>query len=283
MGDCLTKISLPVELYRPILREITTRRDLCSLARTSRILQSEAELMIYHHVSAETIDEIIKFCRTIRRAPRLARYTSSLGLSFFDGQFRSRGSVIWAAVYNIISDTLKLLTKLRHLDIRIPSEINGIVGGSCSRILDGCTFKLHKLTSMFRVDSKMISFLQAQTEIHELYLTSLNAPLPSGILPNLTTLSVPQLTQVSAETIAARYIRHLHVRWTHLDASFDLGLSSSSITALKTNFYSRNFSKLPPSLPHTLPQLEVLSGNIGLNNDAVGVVSIFLEFLIFIP
>jgi hypothetical protein len=71
--------------------------------------------------------------------------------------------------------------------------------------------------------------------------------------------------------MVGRGVQHLHVRWTYLDASFDLGRLPDSIVALKFNFYKRNDPHfvLSPSLPHVLPHLELISGNIGLDEATV--------------
>lgn len=66
-------LSLPFELYRPIIENITSTRDLRTLAVCSRITQPDAERLLHHTVQAYGLRAVAQRCVFLARYPRVAR------------------------------------------------------------------------------------------------------------------------------------------------------------------------------------------------------------------
>jgi hypothetical protein len=105
-------VPIPLELYRPIIRQIRGKRDLCAIARVSRFLQGEAERLIYRQLMATGFNEIVSLCRSVVNTLRVGIYVL---------EFRIRdditGDVDPATIHRLLCMALERMVNLRYLSI----------------------------------------------------------------------------------------------------------------------------------------------------------------------
>jgi hypothetical protein len=209
--------SLPVELYRPILEKVRIK-DLCAVARVSRLAQPEAERLLWRKFQAGSADadwdkrsdlkRIIVFCKGIHLSPRRGRYVREMRLCYF-GYWDS--STFYDAILRLISLALKRTTGLRILYIDIPTPHRTQNHPSCFGIFTHCSFKLHTLSSHFVWDKWLFEFFENQTSIRFLevppYIPSL--ALPYHLLPNLNAIRVYSPYTLTEIICADRPVTHI--------------------------------------------------------------------------
>jgi hypothetical protein len=257
--------TLPIELYRSVIENVRSRGDLCTLARTSRYTQPEAERLIYRYLDFESFMALIDLCKRVCTISRFAALVLDL---------RIRPPTIpytfGISVLVVLSKALKRLINLRSLHLFLPPSI--ISGpASLSRLFVGTTFRLKVFTTNSALDRFATAFLEDQSDIVDLELVGIddvpaNDYLDAHILPKLISLGVR--SNLTAYFLHDRRITHLGVVG---DCSIENipCLSSPSVTALKIVPFAPHSMELVRNLPEVLPHLEILCGP-GIFNEAVG-------------
>jgi hypothetical protein len=237
-------ISLPKELYRAILESGVSKNDLCSVARASRFMQSEAERVLYHDITGTSFKQIIILCKRLLSRPVLLRYVYTI-------TFRVRGYVL-PSIYRLAASILRRVEGLRHLDIAL--NISYLENADyCALVLQQCPFKLLSLRCDFRSGGAMLNFLATQPTILDLDLPAdgpaIYLRISEHILPNLVVLrSGAEICRIKMERRPESSFTHLRIR----SLLEPVGFSLDSVKAIAASFVTT-------SLPRLAPALEILS------------------------
>jgi hypothetical protein len=233
---------IPKELYRAILKSGVSKNDLCSVARASRFMQSEAERLLYHDVRGLSSKQAVIICQRLLSNHRLLRHVCTI-------TFRVDEKVL-PSFYRLVASVLQRVEELRHLDIALNTS-NRTAMDYCALVLQQCPFKLLSLRCDFRSNEVMLNFLASQPTILDFDLPG-NGPamhIPDHILPNLAIL------RSGAEKCRIKMDRKLDSSFTHLRTRSLLkpvGFSLKSAKAIGASF-------ITTSLPKLAPALEILS------------------------
>jgi hypothetical protein len=246
--------SLPLELYHLILLHLTSKRDLCSVARASRFLRPEAERIIYHSLKFDHpifTPSDIRLCKSIITSPTIPSYVHDLYLAP-----KTRNADYFQGFYRLLSAFLRRLTKLRNLDILLPDI------PWAPLIFDRCTFKLVVL----KVNSSFVSlaqFLATQDEVqhvelglrHTIHRVVWNS---HPVIPHIKVLKAAE--QDARLVLRGRPITHLHLPYPQPRLFPELALSNGPIKVLSLCSGPPNDGSdfVLKSLPDLIPGLEVL-------------------------
>jgi hypothetical protein len=229
-------VCLPLELYRPIIGELDSPEDICSVARVSRHLQLESEKFLYESAVVESIRSCIAFMKRVSACSRRALLVRSLQVEV---DFEDNTPSI--SFLRLLSRGLEQLKNLRDLRLIVHELFSEDLSGSW--ILDRCTFKLHYLHCNFSVpDHSLLSFLQRQDGLTHLQLwvngflnQTDGALLPEtycvspSFLPNLVALTAIDVD--AFRLILTRPITHLAVLsalWSQSD--WRAGFKAAGVT-----------------------------------------------------
>jgi hypothetical protein len=186
-------VSLPIEMYRDIISEVNSLQDLRALARVSRIVQPEAERLIWRSYYSGFIPGIIRFCNALSSAPRFGPYVHELDLGpYIPNDLDSTSD---ADIVDMLSRALEKTINLRILDIGLSIS----APCTCSSLFERSTFQLHTFRPHWLlIDDRMVAFLARQPSIRYMhprirfdYLSLLEVDIPSGVLPHLAIISGP--------------------------------------------------------------------------------------------
>jgi hypothetical protein len=255
---------LPVELYRPIVKQVGRKSDLCSLATVSRTLQFEAERIIWRKVEACKVETASGICKSIGSAARLGPYVIALDMQV---EFYARHPDTLA----FLASVAKALSRMISLTDLTLLLFYYDASSFCWPFGNHFTFKLQSLYSSFTLDDFFYPFLETQPQLRTWKLRANGAgipqtPFPKHILPNLAWLATVDSSfspHIPSAIISERPVTHLCIRdhWqNHQFNLMDLALSKGPIRAL-------HFISGPegPGNPYMLlstyvPSLELLSG-----------------------
>jgi hypothetical protein len=211
---------LPLEVHRAILRKVDSKRDLCAVARVSRLMRMEAEWLIYRDIelgkrgSARTVVLVLKHIISSTVLPLYVRCFALMP----DWQITSEHHL--ASIFHLLSRVLQKMTRLRNLKLRIRVPL------AYANLLSRCTFKL-SIYSPLR-------FLESQPEIRILKLGSILAqgmPVASpSFLPNLATLVASR--KLTAILVPRRPVTRVWLSYLDYQSLGFLALSSAPILAL---------------------------------------------------
>jgi hypothetical protein len=249
-------LSLPLEVRRAILREVDSKRDLCAVARVSRLMRIEAEWFIYRELdlgkreSARTVVAILKY---ILSSPVLPLYVRSFILT---GVLQKETEYRLVAIFHLFSLVLQRMTRLRSLVIKLyPSpQIN---------IFRRCTFKLSVLDVNY-LDGPLVRFLESQPRIRILGLVAGLAKImpiiPPAFLPILA--AVITTDENAALLVPGRPVTHVRLPLNNRPSLEYLALSSAPILALSACIYCHKKDDEPLDtmirLGRVAPDLEAL-------------------------
>lgn len=187
----MTDLSIPSELYRPILTQIDVhdRKTLRSLALTSQLLNNEANRLLYRNfVSISNIDRHVLFFRTVVSSSRLAKLVESYKMDYGPNHLLDIAHPWWS----LLLPALKALVNLKILSFSTFAGRPGI------GLLKDCTFQLISLDwGNSATLAYLYPFLISQPSIRYLHIGSLDRgrignvppPHPPQILQNLQALS----------------------------------------------------------------------------------------------
>jgi hypothetical protein len=194
-------MELSLGAYRLVVEHVGSRADLCTLCRVNKGFQRAAEQALYNTIYASDVWDTFGMCSLFARTPRLAALIENLTLLVGDeddSDNRPQSEVclpndFWLTVSEALHQTMRLRFLNLHLDnAGDPAQ---------AWILDGTAFRLRSFRCDLQWDGHLVSFLNTQTDIEDLYIvdysvpedtaqtsTSVLSPLDPGALPNLSTL-----------------------------------------------------------------------------------------------
>lgn len=215
-------MSLPVELWRPLLAHVPDKDTLANVAQVSRFLQQEAERVLYKSVILSRHDDPIALALSTRRRALLV-HECTLYLS------PTRNLKSTPTTHPLFS----LLSRMRNLD---SLSIRGPLPATLKPV--SLPFRLSTFCTTEPLSRPLIALLRAQPSITRLTLLNpalLSTPALSGALPNTHALAT--LTPGPALAILPhRPVTHLHIlAWAHAslpDVAPRIGASSGPLRAL---------------------------------------------------
>jgi hypothetical protein len=255
----MSTINLPVELYRPIFKELG-QKDLISLLLVSRTFQLESEKLLYLKTSLRSQKQTVLWCFQVLSKSRLFESVHHLYISFSYQPARSPTIAFG-----------RLLTSILH---RLPNLLTLKLSGRdlwwrfCDKNLVYCPFKLRSLQCQFQFDSNFSSFLESQPAIVELQLSTgpharpLQPHYHSVIPPNTKVLSLYMFHSIDAKILWNRPVTHL--RWKAMGymppfATFATPAKSNfSLRYLHIHHGAFGDHEVWRLLPDHLPRLEYL-------------------------
>jgi hypothetical protein len=227
----LMLLLLPEELFRPIFRNLKNR-ELCSIARTCRTTQVEAESLIYRNIALNSPRFIVEFCRLVCKTPRLRPHIRILYLNLgLPNSWVTNECRALSGYSRLISSALGHMMSLR--DLTIWFNIHFATAG----VLERCAFKLFTFKAVLPVGNGTLSrFLSRQDELRTLIILP-HAPMLSGwrIKPQF----LPKLAELWASTedvsvlINGRPINNLSITDVNPSLITNLGLSAVPIQRLR--------------------------------------------------
>lgn len=194
-------MEVPLGVYRLIVKYVGSRADLCTLCRINKEFQRVAEQALYNTIYASDVWDTFGMCSLFSRTPRLAAIVEDLTLFVGDeddGDSRPQSEVrLPNDFWSTVSEALHQTTRLRFLNLHLDNAGDP----AQAWILDGTAFQLRSFRCDLQWDGHLVSFLNTQTDIDDLYIvdysvsedtaqtsTSVSSALDPAALPNLSTL-----------------------------------------------------------------------------------------------
>ena len=194
-------MELSLDAYRSIVKHVGSRADLSTLCRVNKGFQLAAERALYNTIHASNAWDSSGMCSLFAKAPRLAAMVEALTLVVGDEDDGDSGPSSKVCLPNdfwpTVSKALHHTTGLRFLNLHLENAGNA----AQAWILNGTAFRLRSFHCDLQWDADLVSFLNSQPDIDDLYIvdyswpedtaqasTSISLPLDPGALPNLSTL-----------------------------------------------------------------------------------------------
>ena len=156
-------MSLPTELFYTICRHVCSRKDLRSLASSSRTIQRPAEAALHNSIIISSRDHGRQIVCAARRYPRFTPLVKSLRLELDVEAILDMQDNYWGEIRMLLS----AFEALEHLDIQ-----DGL-DKPLAWVLDGLRpGQLKSLQCTFVIDDELVRVLRSQTYIHDLTLKS---------------------------------------------------------------------------------------------------------------
>lgn len=231
-------LSLPLELYRPVVDHLTDRSTLLSLMLTCWVFHAEAERKLYHQFQEESLETQRLFIRTVANSPSKAALIRSY--TFFNCRARD-DDPFWP----LFRDFLLAAVNLKELGFGRKS--NKL---PCSDFLDGCTFQLEVLRWHCHHwdEASLRPFLAKQPAIRSLSVRNWRKSfsLSPDVLPNVKTL-------IGQYGLIYNFLPHrriTHIIWnTGLDdPNLDSGFPFASLQHVQVLRYGGDFPHVPLSV-----------------------------------
>ncbi|KAH7913376.1 hypothetical protein BJ138DRAFT_1002510 [Hygrophoropsis aurantiaca] len=274
-------MELSLEAYRLIVKYVGNRSDISTLCRVSRAFQRTAERALYNTIYANSPADAMTLCSLLGKQPRLAIIVEALTV-FISDEDRSGDNErtvlpddFWPTLARALQRTMSLRFLNLHLDY--------IGDTSTAWILDGTTFRLRTFHCDLQWDAHLISFLNHQPDIIDLYIVDYSVPdntssiLPSqpspldhNALPNLSTLEctfteaacalVPNRPVARLKTCFSRTrLKEKREEMRHLFAQLSLSTRPLHSLDIADSSYSESFSmELLDSLIQLQNKVQVL-------------------------
>ena len=213
-------MSIPVELWRPIIAHVPAKHDLATLAQVSRLFQLEAERVLYRALILHHADDALPHALAVSRRRALLVHECSL---YLPAAPRKSHALLAA---------LARMRNLHTLSIRGPLPAAAAKGLALP-------FRLRTFCTTEPLSRPLIALLRAQPSITRLTLLHPSpAPAPPALaaaLPNAHALAT--LTPAPALAILPhRPVTHLHIlAWARApltDVAPRLGASAGPLRAL---------------------------------------------------
>lgn len=192
-------MELSLGASRLVVKHVGSRADLCTLCRVNKEFQRAAERALYNTIYASDVWDTFGMCSLFARTPRLAAIVENLTLFVGDEDDSDSRPQLEVCLPNdfwpTVSEALHQTTRLRFLNLHLENAGDP----AQAWILNGTAFRLRSFHCDLQWDGHLVSFLNTQTDIHDLYIvdysedtaqtsTSVSSPLDPGALPNLSTL-----------------------------------------------------------------------------------------------
>ena len=194
------RMEFSLETYRLVVKHVGSRADLCTLSRVNKGFQRAVEHALYHTIYAADAWETFAMCSLFARTRRLAAIVENLTLvvgDADDNNSRPQSEIsLPDNFWSTVSEALHRTTRLHFLSLCLDNA-----GDTAQAwILSDTTFQLRSFHCDLQWDTHLVSFLNTQANIDDLYIvdysvpetvqtsTSTSSPIDSGALPNLSTL-----------------------------------------------------------------------------------------------
>lgn len=201
-------MELPLEAYISIARNIGTKYELASLCQVSKRFMNAAERILYNTIHIRGVTEIQAICRVLADSSRLARWVDALSIDISNSDSDSAKSVPSTHEddhWTLIARALQRTQRLRYLSIHIDDNTET----NHAWVLDGCTFQLRTFHCDFAWDEHLVTFLNTQHSLADLYILDFQIGSGSPTVVTLGTRSLPKLSILectfmeAANTLAA--------------------------------------------------------------------------------
>ncbi|EGN97808.1 hypothetical protein SERLA73DRAFT_109049, partial [Serpula lacrymans var. lacrymans S7.3] len=165
-------MDLSLEAHRLIVKYAGNRTDICNLCRVSRGFQCAAERALYNTIYMKNTADTVTLCNLLADRPRLAILVEALTIYVEDEENGDSDSSLvsshpfWLAV----SLGLQKVTRLRYFNIHMDRSWD-----SSAWILRNCTFRLRTFHCDLQWDDDLVSFLNNQPDIVDLFIVDYNA------------------------------------------------------------------------------------------------------------
>lgn len=174
MGYARRSMGLTLEICRNIVNDIESRGDLSRLCQVSQSFRAFAERALYNTLHMRDIPKTLLLCRTLSNTPRISALVDALTLhamaeegasadsSSSDGESGPAQEFPWSCVAQALEKTINL----RYLSIHVTDSTNA----NAAWMLNKCTFQLRSFHCDLNWDDHLISFLNKQTDLIDLYI-----------------------------------------------------------------------------------------------------------------
>lgn len=176
-------MELSREVYQLIVQYVGNKADLCSLARVSRRFRFVAERALYNTLYMRNPEKTVQLCSLLASQARLAIHVEALTVYASDGRAgddfyeqdngydtkdesdeSSGGRTLPENYWDSLSSALRRTNRLRFFNLHINGD------SAQAWTLRGCTFKLRSFHCDLAWDHDLVSFLNAQNFLQDLYL-----------------------------------------------------------------------------------------------------------------
>ena len=169
--------ALTLEMCRKVVSYTESQGDLSRLCQVSQSFRVFAERALYNTLQMRDIPKTLLLCRTLSSTPRISAFVDALTLYTMDEEVASENSSnsekgsdsVQEFPHNFwgcIAHALEKMINLQYLSIHIADSANANVAWMLSK----CTFQLRSFHCDLSWDNHLISFLNRQTNLIDLYI-----------------------------------------------------------------------------------------------------------------
>lgn len=177
VGYARRSMGLTLEICRNIVSDIESRGDLSRLCQVSQSFRAFAERALYNTLHMRDVPKTLLLCCTLSNTPRISALVDALTLHAMTEEGASADSSssdgesgpaqefprnYWSCVAQALEKTINL----RYLSIHVTDSTNA----NAAWMLNKCTFQLRSFHCDLNWDDHLISFLNKQTDLIDLYI-----------------------------------------------------------------------------------------------------------------
>ncbi|KAL9710855.1 hypothetical protein Ac2012v2_005396 [Leucoagaricus gongylophorus] len=207
-------MGLTLEICRNIVSDIESRGDLSRLCQASQSFRAFAERALYNTLHMRDVPKTLLLCCTLSNTPRISALVDALTLHAMTDEGASADSSssdgesgpaqdfprnYWSCVAQALEKTINL----RYLSIHVTDSTNA----NAAWMLNKCTFQLRSFHCDLNWDDHLISFLNKQTDLIDLYILdyldtrNTNAAIvteknAAGLPHSLSSAALPRLSKL---------------------------------------------------------------------------------------
>ncbi|TFK68824.1 hypothetical protein BDN72DRAFT_768746 [Pluteus cervinus] len=225
-------MELSLEAYRNIVKNVGSRADIVTLCRVSKGFQNVAERALYNTLYVRHDQDTVALCHTLTNTPRLSVLVDALTIDLTNEVDSSEDESdshervsLPEGYWDLVAGALQHTTQLHFFTI----DVDNAFDSSTAWILNNCTFQLKNFHCGLDWDHHLVTFLNTQIELHDLYIIDYNDSRPetpttsnvasssmpspsltidSHSLPNLSTLHCT-FSEAAVALVPGRPITHL--------------------------------------------------------------------------
>jgi len=171
-------MTLSMEARHLIVQHAGSRGDICALARVCKNFQLVAERALYNTLYLSGIDTTISICNILASQPRVAGYVEALTIAVRSDETTGEEEVsphFPEEYWRSVGAGLRSAHRLLHLTV----QVDFIGNSDHAWVLDGCQFRLRTFHCDLVWDDHLVSFLNDQDELEDLYI--LDFPYPADV------------------------------------------------------------------------------------------------------
>ncbi|KAF5340788.1 hypothetical protein D9611_007297 [Ephemerocybe angulata] len=242
-------MELTLEAITIIVNNTGSRSDIAVLCRVSKTFRRVAERALYNTIYLRTPGESQAVSNTLATCARIASLVASLTISIveedetedesdesYEDDYRD---VLPEGFWEGMAVALQKATNLRSLTI----HSQGTSIPASAEILRSTTFSLRKFHCDFDWDNDLVQFLNAQTELQDLYILDFKQTLTTNpTIQTTTTISTPP-PPTSSMTLNASAMPNLMTLECTFSEAADHIVPHRPITHLKTCFSRTEMSE----------------------------------------